>query len=316
VEPKSPDHRLWTFKLRKGGWNSTTASRFTGDERGSPLARAPGAKPRRPWARRWMDLRRPHGFARAPILFRHLPARKPAASRLEALGKPPPNVPFIMPKGAWADTESPSSRSRTTPAPAPMSSRRMNSNRRQGDIYVKFAKYIPRKESAPLGLDRRQKEKRVRPTRVEWNLALRDAQGPRRVNAAAEGRSGHHRGARLRFLRSREERHDHPACRSTRRWNFQYMARLQNQPEQALSTNPEGAPGRCWQRSRRQPFLQGRRVGPFKGALQHCAVDVHLRQRPTAAPTAARSSSKSQYEGRRRRLAEGLGLTTARRSCS
>ncbi len=89
---ESPDHRLWTFKLRKG-LEFHDGKPVTGEDVVASISR---------WSKRdsmgqilatfieRMD-------APAPDSFR-LFLREPCGFLLEALGKPSANVPFIMPK--------------------------------------------------------------------------------------------------------------------------------------------------------------------------------------------------------------------------
>ncbi|HEY3076039.1 MAG TPA: ABC transporter substrate-binding protein, partial [Burkholderiales bacterium] len=98
---------------------------------------------------------------------------------LEALGKPSSNVPFIMPKRV-ADTPADKQIDDATGSGPYVF---VKEEFKPGDraVYRKNAKYVPRKEP-PSGT---AGGKQVYVDRVEWNLALRDAQA--QVNALSRG---------------------------------------------------------------------------------------------------------------------------------
>ena len=98
---------------------------------------------------------------------------------LEALGKPSSNVPFIMPKRV---AETPADKQiEDATGSGPYVFKRDEFKPGDRAVYVKNAKYVPRKEP-PSGT---AGGKHVFVDRVEWNLALRDAQS--QVNALAKG---------------------------------------------------------------------------------------------------------------------------------
>ena len=113
----------------------------------------------------------------APDTFR-LFLRETCGFVLEALGKPSSNVPFIMPKRV-AETP-PTSRSRLRRR-GPVHVQRDEFKPGDKAVYLRNPKYVPRKEP-PSGT---AGGKCVFVERVEWNLALRDAQA--QVNALAKG---------------------------------------------------------------------------------------------------------------------------------
>ena len=98
---------------------------------------------------------------------------------LEALGKPSSNVPFIMPKRV-ADTPA-DKQIEDYIGSGPYVFKRDEFKPGDKAVYMKNAKYVPRKEP-PSGT---AGGKIVYIDRVEWNLALRDAQA--QVNALAKG---------------------------------------------------------------------------------------------------------------------------------
>jgi peptide/nickel transport system substrate-binding protein len=105
--------------------------------------------------------------------------REPCGFVLEALGKPSSNVPFIMPKRV-ADTPA-DKQIEEAIGSGPYIFRKDEFKPGDKAVYVKNPKYVPRKES-PSGT---AGGKHVYVERVEWNLALRDAQS--QVNALANG---------------------------------------------------------------------------------------------------------------------------------
>src|SRR5687767_13346027 len=105
--------------------------------------------------------------------------KEPCGFVLEALGKPSSNVPFIMPKRI-ADTDAFKQIEEHIGSGPYMFVRE---EFKPGDkaVYARNPKYVPRKE-APSGSTG---GKLVFVDRVEWNLALRDAQA--QVNALVKG---------------------------------------------------------------------------------------------------------------------------------
>jgi peptide/nickel transport system substrate-binding protein len=116
--------------------------------------------------------------APAPDTFR-IKLKEPCGFVIEALGKPSSSVPFIMPKRI-ASTD-PMKQIEEHIGSGPY--RFVKEEFKPGDkaVYVKFDKYVPRNEppSGSAG------GKRVFVDRVEWNLALRDAQA--QINALKNG---------------------------------------------------------------------------------------------------------------------------------
>ena len=94
-----------------------------------------------------------------------------------ALGKPSSNVPFMMPKRV-ADTD-PNTQISDFTGSGPFIFKKEDWKPGDKAVYVKNAKYVPRKEAASGTAGGKQ----VYVDRVEWNLALRDAQA--QVNALA-----------------------------------------------------------------------------------------------------------------------------------
>jgi len=170
---ESPDHRLWTFKLRKG-LEFHDGKPVTGEDVIASLAR---------WGKRdamgsalftfvdRMDAPTPESFR----IF----LREACSFTLEALGKPSSNVPFIMPKRV-ADTPADKQIEDYTGS-GPYVFKKDEFKPGDKAVYVRFAKYVPRKEP-PSGTTG---GKRVYVDRVEWNLALRDAQA--QLNALQKG---------------------------------------------------------------------------------------------------------------------------------
>ena len=170
---ESPDHRLWTFTLRKG-LEFHDGKPVTSEDVVASLAR---------WGKRdamgsalmtFVD----RMDAPAPDTFRIF-LREACGFVMEALGKPSSNVPFIMPKRI-ADTD-PFKQIEEHVGSGPYMFKRDEFKPGDKAVYVKFAKYVPRKEppSGSAG------GKVVYVDRVEWNLALRDAQA--QVNALKAG---------------------------------------------------------------------------------------------------------------------------------
>ena len=170
---ESPDHRLWSFTLRSG-LAFHDGKPVTGEDVVASLER---------WGKRDAMGQKLMTFvermdAPAANTFRIF-LREACGFVLEALGKPSSNVPFIMPK-----------RVADTPADKQIEDAMgsgpyvfLKDEFKPGDkaVYAKNTKYVPRKES-PSGT---AGGKQVYVDRVEWNLALRDAQA--QVNALANG---------------------------------------------------------------------------------------------------------------------------------
>jgi peptide/nickel transport system substrate-binding protein len=169
----SPDKRLWTFNLRSGLAFHDGAP-VTGEDVVASLAR---------WGKRDAMGQKLMTFvermdAPSPSSFRIF-LREPCGIMLEALGKPSSNVPFIMPKKV---AETPADQQITTSiGSGPYIFKQDEFKPGDKAVYVKNTKYVPRKDT-PSGT---AGGKRVYVDRVEWNLALRDAQA--QVNALAKG---------------------------------------------------------------------------------------------------------------------------------
>lgn len=169
----SPDQRLWNFTLRDG-LEFHDGKPVTGEDVIASLAR---------WGKRDAMGQKLMSFvermdAPAPNTFR-LFLREACGFVLEALGKPSSNVPFIMPKRV-ADTPADK---QITEAVGSGPYIFKADEFKPGDkaVYVRNPKYQPRKDP-PSGT---AGGKHVYVDRVEWNLALRDAQA--QVNALAKG---------------------------------------------------------------------------------------------------------------------------------
>src|SRR5258708_8726424 len=170
---ESPDHRLWSFTLRPG-LAFHDGKPVTGEDVVASLER---------WGKRDAMGQKLMGFvermdAPSASSFRIF-LREPCGFVLEALGKPSSNVPFIMPKHV-ADTPADKQIDDATGSGPYVFAK---DEFKPGDkaVYLKNTKYVPRKE-APSGT---AGGKQVYVDRVEWNLALRDAQA--QVNALARG---------------------------------------------------------------------------------------------------------------------------------
>ena len=170
---ESPDHRLWSFTLRTG-LEFHDGKPVTGEDVVASIAR---------WGKRDAMGQKLMSFVErmdAPDAktFRIF-LREACGFVLEALGKPSSNVPFIMPKRV-ADTPADKQIEDATGSGPYLFSK---DEFKPGDkaVYLKNKKYLPRKE-APSGT---AGGKHVYVERVEWNLALRDAQA--QVNALAKG---------------------------------------------------------------------------------------------------------------------------------
>src|SRR5438105_14420471 len=170
---ESPDHRLWTYTLRPG-LAFHDARPVTGEDVVASLER---------WGKRDAMGQKLMTFvermdAPSANTFRIF-LREACGFVLEALGKPSSNVPFVMPKRI-ADTPA-DKQIEEAIGSGPYIFKRDEFKPGDKAVYVKNPKYKPRKET-PSGT---AGGKHVYVERVEWNLALRDAQS--QVNALANG---------------------------------------------------------------------------------------------------------------------------------
>ncbi len=170
---ESADHRLWTFKLRKG-LEFHDGKPVTGEDVIASLQR---------WGKR-------DAMGQALFTFvQRLDSPTPDTFRiflgeacgfvLEALGKPSSSVPFIMPKRV-ADTDAFKQIEDATGS-GPYIFKKDEFKPGDKAVYVKNTKYVPRSEP-PSGT---AGGKHVYVDRVEWNLALRDPQA--QLNALQKG---------------------------------------------------------------------------------------------------------------------------------
>jgi len=170
---ESGDHRLWSFKLRKG-LEFHDGKPVTGEDVIASLQR---------WGKR-------DAMGSALMQFvQRMDSPTPDTFRiflgeacgfvLEALGKPSSNVPFIMPKRI-AETDA-FKQIEEHIGSGPYAFKKDEFKPGDKAVYTKFAKYVPRSEP-PSGT---AGGKHVYVDRVEWNLALRDAQA--QVNALQKG---------------------------------------------------------------------------------------------------------------------------------
>ena len=169
----SPDNRLYSFTLRPG-LEFHDGKPVTGEDVIASLSR---------WGKRDAMGQKLFTFIQkmdspAPNQFRIF-LGEACGFVLEALGKPSSNVPFIMPKRV-ADTDAFKQIEDYTGS-GPYIFKRDEYKPGDKAVYLKNTKYQPRKEP-PSGT---AGGKRVYVDRVEWNLALRDAQS--QVNAIAKG---------------------------------------------------------------------------------------------------------------------------------
>ena len=170
---ESGDHRLWTFKLRKG-LEFHDGKPVTGEDVIASLQR---------WGKRDSMGSALFQFVQrmdspTPDTFRIF-LGEACGFVLEALGKPSSNVPFIMPKRI-ADTDA-FKQIEEYIGSGPYVFKKDEFKPGDKAVYTRFAKYVPRDEP-PSGT---AGGKRVYVDRVEWNLALRDAQA--QVNALKKG---------------------------------------------------------------------------------------------------------------------------------
>ena len=170
---ESPDKRLWTFKLRKG-LEFHDGKPVTSEDVVASIAR---------WGKRDAMGSALMTFVErmdtpAPDTFRIF-LREACGFMLEALGKPSSNVLFIMPKRV-ADTDA-FKQIEEHIGSGPYIFKRDEFKPGDKAVYLRNPKYVARKE-APSGS---AGGKNVYVERVEWNLALRDAQA--QVNALKNG---------------------------------------------------------------------------------------------------------------------------------
>ena len=170
---ESGDHRLWTFKLRKG-LEFHDGKPVTGDDVIASLQR---------WGKRDATGSALFQFVSrmdspAPDTFRIF-LGEACGFVLEALGKPSSNVPFIMPKRI-AETDA-FKQIEEHIGSGPYVFKRDEFKPGDKAVYLKNTKYVPRSEP-PSGTTG---GKHVYVDRVEWNLALRDAQA--QFNALQKG---------------------------------------------------------------------------------------------------------------------------------
>jgi peptide/nickel transport system substrate-binding protein len=169
----SPDNRLWTFKLRPG-LEFHDGKAVTSEDVVASLTR---------WGKRDSMGSALMSFVDridnpTPDTFRIF-LREACGFVLEALGKPSSSVPFIMPKRI-ADTD-PFKQIEEHIGSGPFIFKRDEFKPGDKAVYLKNPKYVPRKEPASGSAG----GKVVYIDRVEWNLALRDAQA--QVNALKNG---------------------------------------------------------------------------------------------------------------------------------
>lgn len=170
---ESADHRLWTFKLRKG-LEFHDGKPVTSEDVVASLQR---------WGKRDAMGSALFQFVQrmdtpAPDTFRIF-LGEACGFVLEALGKPSSNVPFIMPKRV-AETDA-FKQIEEHIGSGPYVFKKDEFKPGDKAVYLKNTKYVPRNEppSGSAG------GKKVYVDRVEWNLALRDAQA--QVNALQKG---------------------------------------------------------------------------------------------------------------------------------
>ena len=170
---ESGDHRLWTFKLRKG-------LEF---HDGKPVTPEDVIASLQRWGKRDAMGQALFTFVQrmdspAPDTFRIF-LGEACGFMLEAIGKPGSSVPFIMPKRV-ADTDAFKQIDDYTGS-GPYVFKKDEFKPGDKAVYLKNTKYMPRSEP-PSGTTG---GKNVYVDRVEWNLALRDAQA--QVNALQKG---------------------------------------------------------------------------------------------------------------------------------
>jgi peptide/nickel transport system substrate-binding protein len=161
---ESPDKRLWTFKLRKG-LEFHDGKPVTSEDVVASLQRW-GKRDAMGSALMQFVLRMD---TPAPDTFRIF-LNEANGFMVEALGKPSSNVPFIMPKRI-AETDA-MKQIEEHIGSGPYIFKRDEFKPGDKAVYLKNPKYVPRSEP-PSGTTG---GKHVYVDRVEWNLALRDAQ--------------------------------------------------------------------------------------------------------------------------------------------
>jgi peptide/nickel transport system substrate-binding protein len=161
---ESADHRLWTFKLRKG-LEFHDGKPVTGEDVIASLQR---------WGKRDAMGGALFQFVQrmdspTPDTFRIF-LGEACGFLLEALGKPSSTVPFIMPR-RMAETD-PFKQIEEHIGSGPFIFKRDEFKPGDKAVYLKNTRYVPRNEppSGSAG------GKHVYVERVEWNLALRDPQ--------------------------------------------------------------------------------------------------------------------------------------------
>jgi peptide/nickel transport system substrate-binding protein len=170
---ESADHRLWTFKLRKG-LEFHDGKPVTGEDVIASLQR---------WGKRDAMGQALFTFVQrmdtpTPDTFRIF-LGEACGFTLEALGKPSSSVPFIMPKRV-AETDA-FKQIEEHIGSGPYIFKKDEFKPGDKAVYVKNTKYVPRSEP-PSGSTG---GKVVYVDRVEWNLALRDPQA--QLNALQKG---------------------------------------------------------------------------------------------------------------------------------
>jgi peptide/nickel transport system substrate-binding protein len=170
---ESADHRLWTFKLRKG-LEFHDGKPVTGEDVIASLQR---------WGKRDAMGQALFTFVQrmdtpTPDTFRIF-LGEACGFTLEALGKPSSSVPFIMPKRI-AETDA-FKQIEEHIGSGPYIFKKDEFKPGDKAVYVKNTKYVPRSEP-PSGSTG---GKVVYVDRVEWNLALRDPQA--QLNALQKG---------------------------------------------------------------------------------------------------------------------------------
>ena len=289
---ESPDHRLWTFKLRKG-LAFHDGKPVTGEDVVASLAALGQA---RRHGRGADDLRRPHGLARARQLP-HLPAR---GLRLRAGGAGQALLQRALHHAQARRRDRPlqADRGLHRLGPLHLQARRVQA-RRQGGLPEEHQV----RAAQGTGLRHRRRQERVRrPRRVEPRAARRAGAGQR----PGEGRGRHHRGDRLRPVRQPVEGKRHQGDQAGRR----PAVHVPLQPPAAAVRQGGGAPRRA--RLVRPAGRFSRRRSAWRSSTtpaRRCSPAA----RRTPAPPAARSWRSRTCA--RRRSCSRRPATTARRWC-
>ncbi len=290
----SPDNRLWSFTLREG-------LEF---HDGKPVSGEDVIASLRRWGQRDAMGQKLMTFVErmdspAPNQFRIF-LREPCGFVLEALGKPSSNVPFIMPKRV---AETPADKQiEDAIGSGPYIFKRDEFKPGDRAVYVKNEKYRPRKET-PSGT---AGGKHVFVERVEWNLALRDAQS--QVNALAKGevdvieRPAFESYEQLKQISDVPAREQGPA---------RLPVHVPLQPPASAVQQCEGAPGGA--RGDAAGAFPAR-PGRHQGVLPPLRLDVHL-QYALRQPEGQRGAIEVQHE-ESSGAPEELRATTARRCSS